>query len=137
MSTVTICGKEYPLCMTVEAFDRITQACGGMDKIGGYLDGDGDIRKMVTHTAFVLAVLLREGEENRRLLASFYADGDTEARKVPTEAELRQLLTPRQLVPLRPAVIAAINDSLRQEVEAASAKNGDGAELKSGSAQPG
>ncbi len=137
MSTVTICGKEYPLCMTVEAFDQITQACGGMDKLGSYLDGDGNIQKMLSRTAFVLEVLLQEGEENRRLLASFCADGDTEACKVPTEAELRKLLTPRQLVLLRPAAIAAINDSLRQEVEAAPAKNGDGAEPKSGSAQPG
>ena len=131
MNAVTICGKEYQLCMTVEAFDQITQACGGMDKLGSYLDGDGDIREMVSRTASVLAVLLREGEENRRLLASFCA------RKVPTEAELRKLLTPRQLVLLRPSAIAAINDSLRQEVEAAPAKNGGGAEPKSGSAQPG
>ncbi len=98
MNAVTICGKEYQLCMTVEAFDQITQACGGMDKLGSYLDGDGDIREMVSRTASVLAVLLREGEENRRLLASFCADGDATARKVPTEAELRKLLTPRQLV---------------------------------------
>lgn len=137
MNAVTICGKEYQLCMTVEAFDQITQACGGMDKLGSYLDGDGDIREMVSRTASVLAVLLREGEENRRLLASFCADGDATARKVPTEAELRKLLTPRQLVLLRPSAIAAINDSLRQEVEAAPAKNGDSAEPKSGSAQPG
>lgn len=34
MNAVTICGKEYQLCMTVEAFDQITQACGGMDKLG-------------------------------------------------------------------------------------------------------
>ena len=137
MNAVTICGKEYQLCMTVEAFDQITQACGGMDKLGSYLDGDGDIREMVSRTASVLAVLLREGEENRRLLASFCADGDATARKVPTEAELRKLLTPRQLVLLRPSAIAAINDSLRQEVEPAPAKNGGGAEPKSGSAQPG
>ena len=137
MNAVTICGKEYQLCMTVEAFDQITQACGGIDKLGSYLDGDGDIREMVSRTASVLAVLLREGEENRRLLASFCADGDATARKVPTEAELRKLLTPRQLVLLRPSAIAAINDSLRQEVEAAPAKNGGGAEPKSGSAQPG
>lgn len=137
MNAVTICGKEYQLCMTVEAFDQITQACGGMDKLGSYLDGDGDIREMVSRTASVLAVLLREGEENRRLLASFCADGDATARKVPTEAELRKLLTPRQLVLLRPSAIAAINDSLRQEVEAAPAKNGGCAEPKSGSAQPG
>ena len=121
MNAVTICGKEYQLCMTVEAFDQITQACGGMDKLGSYLDGDGDIREMVSRTASVLAVLLREGEENRRLLASFCADGDATARKVL----------------LRPSAIAAINDSLRQEVEAAPAKNGGGAEPKSGSAQPG
>lgn len=79
MNAVTICGKEYQLCMTVEAFDQITQACGGMDKLGSYLDGDGDIREMVSRTASVLAVLLREGEENRRLLASFCADGDADS----------------------------------------------------------
>lgn len=112
MNAVTICGKEYQLCMTVEAFDQITQACGGMDKLGSYLDGDGDIREMVSRTASVLAVLLREGEENRRLLASFCADGDATARKVPTEAELRKLLTPRQLVLPRPFRLAAHNDSL-------------------------
>ena len=129
MNAVTICGKEYQLCMTVEAFDQITQACGGMDKLGSYL--------FAARANARIRYLLREGEENRRLLASFCADGDATARKVPTEAELRKLLTPRQLVLLRPSAIAAINDSLRQEVEAAPAKNGGGAEPKSGSAQPG
>ena len=55
--TVMICGKEYPLCMTVEAFGQITQACGGLDKLGNYLDGNGDINKMISNTAFVLAIL--------------------------------------------------------------------------------
>lgn len=123
--------------MTVEAFSRITQACGGLDKLGNYLDGNGDIGKMISNTAFILAILLQEGEENRRMVASFYADGDTEARKTPTELELRSLLMPRQLVQLRPGIMAAINESMKQEVEAAPAKNGDGAEPKSGSAQPG
>ena len=81
MGTVMICGKEYPLCMTVEAFSRITQVCGGLDKLGNYLDGNGDIGKMISNTAFILAILLQEGEENRRMVAGFYADGDTEARK--------------------------------------------------------
>lgn len=137
MGTVMICGKEYPLCMTVEAFSRITQVCGGLDKLGNYLDGNGDIGKMISNTAFILAILLQEGEENRRMVAGFYADGDTEARKTPTELELRSLLIPRQLVQLRPGIMAAINESMKQEVEAAPAKNGDGAEPKSGSAQPG
>lgn len=135
--TAMICGKEYPLCMTVEAFGQITQACGGLDKLGNYLDGNGDINKMISNTAFVLAILLQEGEENRRMVASFYADGGTEARKVPTESELCSLLMPRQLVQLRPDIMSAINESMKQEVEAAPAKNGDGAEPESGSAQPG
>ena len=71
------------------------------------------------------------------MVAGFYGDGDTEARKTPTELELRSLLMPRQLVQLRPGIMAAINESMKQEVEAAPAKNGDGAEPKSGSAQPG
>ena len=56
---------------------------------------------------------------------------------MPTESELCSLLMPRQLVQLRPDIMSAINESMKQEVEAAPAKNGDGAEPESGSAQPG
>lgn len=56
------------------------------------------------------------------MVASFYADGGTEARKVPTESELCSLLMPRQLVQLRPDIMSAINESMKQEVEAAPAK---------------
>lgn len=136
-TTATICGKEYPLCMTVEAFDQITLACGGLDKLGEYLTGSGDPCKAMPNVAATLAVLMSEGEEHRRMVAGFYGDGDTQPRKVPREEDLRKLLLPRQLMALQPAITAAINESLKQEVEAAPAKNGDGAEPKSGSAQLG
>lgn len=135
--TVTICEKEYPLCMTVEAFDQITQACGGLDKLGEYLTGGGNPGKSVSNVAATLAVLLKEGEANRQMMASFGGGGEAEPRRVPTEVELRKLLLPRQLMQLQPAVISAINESLKQEVEADHAKNGSGAEPQSGSALPG
>lgn len=134
MATVNIRGKEFPLCLTVAAVDEINQKCGSIKNIGTFLDGASDKRSFdlgeaTRNTAWMLALLLREGEENRLISAKF--DGcDVNRSEVPDEATLGHLLTIAQALECRNAVLSAVSESLHQEIEAAHPKNAENADQK-------
>ena len=127
MVEVEIRGKPFPLCLTVAALDKINEKCGGMKNIGAFLDGksaDGSksTTQMVVNTAWMLGLLIQEGEENRLVLARF-DDEKTERRAVPDVAAISHLLTIASVNKYRTAVIDAVNESMVQEIEAVYPKN--------------
>ena len=70
MVTVDIRGKEFPLCLTVAAVDKINAKCGSIKQIGTFLDGkEGggafEFGRAMHNTAWLLGLLIQEGEENR------------------------------------------------------------------------
>ena len=69
--TVTIRGVQYPLCLTVAAFEQISDKCGGWENLQQFLQGGGNFARAVGNTAYTLGVLVREGEENRQMEARF------------------------------------------------------------------
>ena len=138
MVEVEIRGKKFPLCLTVAALDQINAKCGGMKGISAFLDGadqifqispqrstpdeDGNAGKAICNTAWMLALLIREGEENRFACARF--DGEqAERRAVPDLDTINHLLTVASVNKYRLAVIQAVNESMKQEVEALYPKN--------------
>lgn len=127
MATVTIRGKEFPLCLTVAALDEINRKCGGMKKMGAFLDGnDGSGNEkysvMICNTAWMLGLLIREGEENRLVNARFSGE-KTERRAVPNENDVAHYLNAATVLRYRPAVLQAVNESMRQDIEAEYEKN--------------
>lgn len=127
MVEVDIRGKKFPLCLTVAALDKINEKCGGMRNIGAFLDGkapDGSksSTQLVINTAWMLGLLIQEGEENRLVVAR--CDGEkTERLAVPDTTALSHLLTVASANKYRTAVIDAVNESMTQEIEAVYPKN--------------
>ena len=127
MVEVEIVGKAYPLCLTVAALDEINVKCGGMQHIGAFLDGKdaagvANSSRIIVNTAWMLALLLREGEENRLVLACLNGE-ETKRCEVPDLEKLNHLLTIASANKYRLAVIKAVNESMVQEIEALYPKN--------------
>ena len=122
MVEVEIRGKTFPLCLTVAALDEVNEKCGGLKNLTGFLNGNDDSSKSICNTAWMLGLLIREGEENRLIEARF-AGEKTERRSVPDSAAISHLLTPGSAQQYRLAVWNAVNESMRQEIEAEYSKN--------------
>nr|DAH22407.1 MAG TPA: hypothetical protein [Caudoviricetes sp.] len=131
---VEIRGEEFPLCLTVEGLERVTELCGGLGNLKNYIFGKGsdaepaEAGKAYANMVRVLGILIQEGEANR-YMEERWGDPKAERRLVPGAEELRHLLTPGESIRYRADVIQAINDGLAQKIEAAPEKNAGGAGL--------
>lgn len=126
MAKVTIRGKEFPLCLTVAALDKVNEKWGSLNGFLESLKGD-EINSIAQNTAWALAVLMEEGEENRLLCARL--DGEkAERQQVPGTEDILHILTPGAVGRCRVAVLTAVNESMRQDIEAEHSKNADHAE---------
>lgn len=129
MAKVTIRGKEFPLCLTVTALDKINEKCGGLSELTAFLNGPGDLSKAFHNTAWLLALLIEEGEKNRIVCARF--DGtQVENADLPDYDTLCSLVTIRTMMRYRGTVMDAIGESMKQEIKAAPPKNVENAEQK-------
>ena len=129
MAKVTIRGKEFPLCLTVAALDKINEKCGGLSELTAFLNGSGDLSKAFHNTAWLLALLIEEGEKNRIVCARF--DGtQVEKTDLPDYDTLCSLVTIRTMMRYRGTVMDAIGESMKQEIKAAPPKNVENAEQK-------
>ena len=147
---VQIRGKEFPLCLTVAALDAINEKCGSiggiMDFLKGnpseiaaleeeQLDASGVTRELweaekleaasraKINNAWMLGLLVREGEENRLIEARFQEDGGCKRRAVPGPEEMIHLLTPGQIEEYRLSVLLAVTESMKRNLEAVPSKN--------------
>lgn len=109
-------GQDYPLCLTVAAMDELDTAGYGINDLSCLLTpGEGlTVEQVTKNSVWLLDILLREGEQNRHCLAEA---GDT-LRAVPTLEELCHMLTPIEVLKLRPALMEATVASISVAVEA-------------------
>ena len=75
------------------------------------------------NNAWMLGLLIQEGEENRLMEARFQDNGDRIRRQVPGPEEMVHLLTPGQIEDYRLSILMAVNESLKRTLEA-TPKNG-------------
>lgn len=127
MVTVEIRGKQFPLCLTVAALDEMNARFGGLKNLTDFLNGsllgeERDLASALYNRAWLLGLLIVEGEENRLIQARF-SGGDTIRRAVPDGEALTHLLRPGQVNDYYGAVLQAINESLHQDIEAEPEKN--------------
>lgn len=123
MASVTIRGREYPLCLTVAALDDLKARGYTLRDVSAVLSiqKDDTIDTVAERAIWLLSVLIREGEMNR-----YYAVGDEDKpRGIPSEEVLRRMLTPGQAVGMLIPMMAAVSESMKQDIEAASPKNAD------------
>lgn len=127
MVKVNIRGKEFPLCLTVAALDKINEKCGGLSELTGFLSGSGDLSKSFRNTAWLLALLIEEGEKNRAVCAQF--DGNPVERiDLPTYEQLCSMCTVHTMMAYRGVALDAISASMHQDIEASHSKNAESAE---------
>jgi hypothetical protein len=153
--TVTIRGKEFPLCLTVAALDKINDQCGGLGGIMDFLKGcpSGTVMLKEDHldaagvskeqweaekmeaasrakcnNAWMLGLLVQEGEENRLIEARFEDGADRKRRQVPSPEDMVHLLTPGQIEGYRLSILRAVTEGMKRTFEAESSKNVDQAE---------
>lgn len=141
MVTVNIRGKEFPLCLTAAALDALNEKCGGIGGITDFLRGYpvdtsamGEaqaeranleaVSRARYNNAWMLGLLVQEGEENRLVEARFDGD-DMKRRAVPGPEEMTHLLTPGQIEEYRLSVLLAVNDSMKRNFETVPSKNAD------------
>lgn len=140
MVTVEIRGKEFPLCLTVAGLEAANKEFGGLKNLTAFLDGKYDPSQMMVpanpepntavalaNRAWMLGLLITEGEENRLVCARFDG-GDKTRRAVPDAEALSHLLTPGTVNQYLTAIYNAVSESLHQEIEADHSKNADHAE---------
>ena len=128
MVTVNIRGEEFPLCLTVAAVDAVNSQCGSMKQLSQFLDGvdaegNVDFGRALYNTAWMLGLLIQEGEENRLVCARF-AGESAERRAVPNSDAMCHLLTVATAKKYRSAVLNAVHESMVQDIEAEHPKNG-------------
>ena len=84
---------------------------------------------MFENTAWLLALLLREGEENR-LICEHFADGieSPVRREVPDLKAIRSGCTLASIAVYRASVLAAVSESMSQTIEAAYSKKKENGE---------
>lgn len=129
MAKVTIRGKEFPLCLTVAALDQINDKCGGLSELQNFLLGDGDVSRAYRNTAWMLALLIEEGEKNRQICSLF--DGrKVESVQLPTYEQLCTMSTIYSMMRYRSICLDAISESMNQDIEASYPKNVESAELE-------
>ncbi len=125
MVCVKIYNQSYPLCLTVAALDDINEKIGGISGIADFLRGGetGSYERMFENTAWMLALLIREGEENR-LICERFSDGieNPERRNIPDLSAIRSGMTLASIASYRVSVLNAINESMAQSIEAVYSK---------------
>lgn len=141
---VDIRGKKFPLCLTVAALDALNEKCGGIGGVFGFLKGDqveeaglSDAQieqekiaaksRALYNNAWMLGLLITEGEENR-LMEAHFDGGDTTRRRVPGPEDLVHLMTPGQISGYRLEILQAVNESMRRTLEATPKNGFQGAE---------
>ena len=122
MVAARIRGKEFPLCLTVAALDRINDKCGGLSGLNAFLTGDGNGSRAMVNTAWLLGLLIQEGEEHRLVEARFSGES-AERIVVPAPEDIAHLLTYGEIRGYYSLVWRAVNESLSRAIEAEPEKN--------------
>lgn len=125
MVCVKIYNQSYPLCLTVAALDDINEKMGGISGIADFLRGGETVsyERMFENTAWMLALLIREGEENRLICERFSEGVENPVRQdIPDLSAIRSGLTLASIASYRVSVLNAISESMAQSIEAVYSK---------------
>ena len=119
ISYATICGKEFPLCLTVAAEQKIIDRFGGLQQMAEAMDsGEAGIPLIAN-----LAHILLEGGAARVKALAWMEGKEANAPEVPKLELLQELLDLKDAEDLAPQLFAAIRVSRGVTVETQEEKN--------------
>lgn len=121
---IDIYGKQYPMCLTVSANERINQTFGGLSKMGEIMEEDGE--NAVGTMVDLIHILLCGGRDRVKALA--WLDGETvDTPEVPESAILKDMISLRELGEFKYKAYEAMGVSTERmvEVEQETGKNAE------------
>lgn len=109
METYEIMGRDYPLAFTLGAMDRVSELCGGMDKVATAFD-DKPVQEQTALLVDLLHALLIGGRDYLR------AAGD-DAAEPPNKNQLKAGLFPRDIQDAKLAIFEAMTQGMKRTVQ--------------------
>ena len=109
---VKIGGQEYRMLLSFYATREISRRFGSLQKMADKMANTADFGELAEHLAFLLHLLVEQGEMNHHLL-----NPDAPARKIPDEESIMMLMAPGDVDDIRGGILGAITKGMRREVE--------------------
>ena len=119
ISYTEICGKKFPLCLTVAAERKIIDTFGGLQQMAEEMD-KGEVGITVTAT---LAHILLEGGVGRLKALAWMEGEEADVPQVPSQALLEELLDLKDATELAKKLFEAIRVSRGVTVETEEEEN--------------
>ena len=107
-----ICGREYPLCLTVAAHQKIIDQFGGLVEMADQMGGE----KSIAQCAWLTHTLIEGGIAREKALA-WMEDTEAQPRKMPTLELLKDAMDLAEAEGLWPVLFGAIRRSRKLTVE--------------------
>lgn len=123
---VEIYGRQYPLCLTVLAHEKICQEWGGLEQMAKAMDATGE--QAIPITAKLLHILMEGGAARIKALAWVEGIDKPTLPEVPAAEMLSALLVLEDVSQLQEKVFVAIRASREATVEAEPPKEEKNAE---------
>jgi len=113
---VDLYGKQYPMCLTVSANERVNQAFGGLTKLGEVMEkaGENAAGTMVE----LIHILLCGGRDRVKALA--WMSGETvDTPEVPDASILKDMISMQEMLELKDKAYESMGISAERTVEVA------------------
>ena len=108
MRTYEIMGTPYPLAFTLGAMDRVTELCGGIDKVSTVFDGKSTGEQTALLVELLHALLIGARDYLRAL--------GEDAPEPPDKIKLRAGLFPRDIQDAKLAIFEAMTEGMKRTV---------------------
>lgn len=116
VSYIELLGKKYPLCFSLSASERLSDAFGGMDKMQEALSDTKDIGKLAKAVDTILTALMDAGNIYCKM-----ANIETPEKLLCRPSDLIDMSDPAAIS----AIFSAISAGNEREVEVADSKNAE------------
>lgn len=119
---ITLMGVPFEFCYTVSAQMEIAEKLGGIDKLKDAFSGTPE--QMQDNILMIAAAMLQGGEKRERLRCKLYGE-EYKGNRAMTKEELKSVVvTAADLKALTNAVLQAMQDGDKVNVELAPTKKG-------------
>lgn len=109
LRTISIGGKNYPMCFSVKAAQEVSLRYGGLEHVAAGIS-EGGTEKILGEVVWLLALMIGQGAARRNLL-------EGAGEKPATEEEIGILMDVSDLANLQGQLMDAMTAGMTREVE--------------------
>lgn len=118
-------GREYPLCLTVLAQQKVDDIWGGLDKLSEQMQQSGTGGDGMSIWCQLLRILMEGGASRVNALAWLTGQIPDELPPIPEMETLNQIISWKDIDTFAPLIMDSIGNSTKQTVEVAPEKNAE------------